>query len=88
MHDDFVAHGKKVIEKVRWEKPDQYLRVIASILPKELYVKPTDWSDVTDEELGDIIAALRSIAGTGLPPSSGNRTGAPKGKGASGRLPN
>jgi hypothetical protein len=31
LHDDFVEHGSKVIAKVREEKPDIYLKVIASI---------------------------------------------------------
>jgi len=38
MHDDFMKNGPAVIEAVRIEKPDQYLKVIASILPKEIDV--------------------------------------------------
>jgi hypothetical protein len=33
---DFTKNGKLAIETVRDEKPDQYLKVIASILPKEI----------------------------------------------------
>ena len=33
---DFTEHGVKAIETVRDEKPDQYLKVVASILPKEI----------------------------------------------------
>ncbi len=33
---DFAANGKQVIETVRTEKPDVYLKVVASILPKEI----------------------------------------------------
>lgn len=36
MHADFNAHGVEVIGTVRTEKPDQYLKVVASILPKEI----------------------------------------------------
>ncbi len=36
MLSDFEAHGIEVIERVRDEKPDQYLKVVASILPKEI----------------------------------------------------
>jgi len=35
MLKDFEAHGVEVVEAVRLDKPDQYLKVIASILPKE-----------------------------------------------------
>lgn len=36
MYDDFNKHGVLAVETVRAEKPDQYLKVIAAILPKEI----------------------------------------------------
>lgn len=36
MYADFQKHGVEAIVKVRDEKPDQYLKVVASILPKEI----------------------------------------------------
>lgn len=36
MQDNFAKNGSETIETVRVEKPDQYLKVVASILPKEL----------------------------------------------------
>lgn len=36
MYADFQQHGVVAIETVRTEKPDQYLKVVASILPKEI----------------------------------------------------
>ena len=36
LQEDFAANGIDAIATVRDEKPDQYLKVIASILPKEL----------------------------------------------------
>lgn len=49
---DFLKHGRDAIERVRQEKPDQYLKVIASLLPKDvnLSTAPSD-EDLTDEEL-------------------------------------
>jgi hypothetical protein len=38
LHDDFNQNGISAIERVRKEKPDIYVRVVASILPKELDV--------------------------------------------------
>ena len=35
MQQSFAKHGEETIETVRVEKPDQYLKVVASILPKE-----------------------------------------------------
>lgn len=34
--EDFNANGIAAIQTVREEKPDQYLKVIASILPKQI----------------------------------------------------
>lgn len=59
---DFVEHGAAVIEKVRLEKPDQYLKVIASILPKELTVNTNAIGDMSDDELEATLAAIQSIA--------------------------
>jgi hypothetical protein len=36
MQEDFAANGKVAVISVRETKPDQYLKVIASILPKEI----------------------------------------------------
>jgi len=45
LHEDFTEHGAAAIEQTRIEKPDAYLKVIASILPRELEVKETPFSD-------------------------------------------
>ena len=36
MAEDFAQHGKDAIEEVRQKRPHDYLKVVASILPKEL----------------------------------------------------
>src|SRR5215471_9553785 len=52
LHEDFVQHGAKVIEQVRTDKPDIYLKVIASILPRELHVKDGSLFDgMSNEQL-------------------------------------
>ena len=42
--DDFVEHGKKAIALVRQEDPSAYLRVCASVIPKEIDIR-TDSAD-------------------------------------------
>jgi hypothetical protein len=42
---DFKKHGKSVIERVREESPDVYLRLVAQLVPKDLDVKHS--GDVT-----------------------------------------
>ena len=58
MHEDFKANGVEAIIKVREEKPDQYLKVIASILPKELNVNVNDTDGMSDDELINRLRAL------------------------------
>jgi hypothetical protein len=60
MHADFEEHGANVIETVRKEKPDQYLKVVASILPKDLNVNINSMDDLTDEQLIQRIRSLDS----------------------------
>lgn len=60
MHDDFEAHGVAAIVQVRTEKPDQYLKVIASILPKDLNVNINQMDDLTDDQLIQRIRSLDS----------------------------
>lgn len=55
---DWEQHGVDVIVKVRTEKPDVYLKTVASILPQQLNVKVSEWDDLTDEQLDQRIASL------------------------------
>ena len=56
---DFQKHGKEAIERVRQEKPDQYLKVIASLLPKDINLStPPSDEDLTDDELRQRIRDL------------------------------
>ena len=62
LSEDFAAYGKAAIAQCRAEKPDAYLRIVASLFPKELEVKrPLD--DLSDEELENAIALLRQELG-------------------------
>ncbi|MFG1389077.1 DUF5681 domain-containing protein [Xanthobacter versatilis] len=56
LYADFEEHGAETIAAVRVEKPDQYLKVVASILPRE--VKVTTEVDLSDEELDQRIRQL------------------------------
>ena len=59
LHEDFQEHGMAAVVAVRTEKPDAYLKVIASLLPKEL--KITNESDLTDEQLIERIRQLDAV---------------------------
>jgi hypothetical protein len=49
--DDFERHGAEVIERVRIEKPEAYLKVIASLLPRDLNLNVSKYDHLSDEQL-------------------------------------
>lgn len=58
--DDFETNGKEAIVRVREADPSTYLRVCASLMPKEVEVsRPLD--DFTDDELRAAVECLRAI---------------------------
>jgi len=55
---DWTKHGKVVIEAVRTDRPEQYLKVVASILPKEMNLRVNDFDDLTDDQLARQLASI------------------------------
>lgn len=55
--DDFSQHGAAIIAKVRKSRPHEYLKIVASVIPREFDMKPpaSDIDDLTDEELAEIV---------------------------------
>jgi hypothetical protein len=59
---DFTEHGETAIQDARADDPMGYVRVVASLLPKEFVVeRPLD--GMSDEELAAAITELRSRLG-------------------------
>lgn len=58
---DWEEHGVATIEQVRDERPDQYLKVVASILPKDLNVNINPLEEATDDELVQRLRDLESV---------------------------
>ena len=61
MHADFAKHGSATIQMVRQERPHDYLKVVASVLPKEMNVTTSQLEEMSDDDLALGIAALQSI---------------------------
>jgi hypothetical protein len=61
LHADFEEHGVAVIQEVRKDKPHEYLKVVASLLPKELKIERVD--ELSDSELDQRIRQLAGIIG-------------------------
>ena len=49
------------IEKVRLGRPADYLKIIASIIPKEGNVRERSLEDMSDEELYAMLDMVRSL---------------------------
>ncbi|SFP34976.1 hypothetical protein SAMN03159463_04057 [Mesorhizobium sp. NFR06] len=61
---DFRAHGAGVIAAVRAEKPDQYLKVVLTLLPKDFSERVdadrTSLEQLSDEEIRSRIRGLET----------------------------
>ena len=62
LHADFEKHGANAIVEVRENKPDQYLKVIASILPKEIDLGENTVSALKESRDASVAAFLRAAA--------------------------
>lgn len=58
LYASWAEKGKDVIEKVIAEKPEQYLKVVASLLPRDLNVNINPMDDITDDQLIERVRSL------------------------------
>jgi hypothetical protein len=58
---DFGAHGAAVVARIREEKPEAYLKLVSSILPKVMNTAPGCMDGLSDEELIERIRALDAV---------------------------
>ncbi|ESZ22368.1 hypothetical protein NKH52_19270 [Mesorhizobium sp. M1066] len=58
---DFRAYGAGVIAQVRADKPDQYLKIVLSVLPKDFDAKINQMDSLSDDEIRSRIRALETI---------------------------
>ena len=63
--EDFAEHGHEAIVACREEKPTEYVKVIAGLLPKELRVQKDPVNEMSDEEIADVLDILRGIVARG-----------------------
>jgi hypothetical protein len=58
---DFAEHGEAAIKIMRMEEPSAYIRVIASLMPKEFTVTDNALGDMSDEELQQLLARAQAL---------------------------
>ncbi len=52
---DFAEHGQAAIVACREERPTDYVKVEACLLPKELLVRKDPVDELTDQEIADAL---------------------------------
>jgi len=64
---DFRTHGAGVIAAVRADKPDQYLKIVQSVLPKDLandlHASADTLESLSDDEIRRRIRGLEAVLG-------------------------
>lgn len=58
----WADEGAAVLKEARDERPMEFAKMVAGILPKELLVRHAPEDEMTDDELADTIAALAAVA--------------------------
>lgn len=79
LQQDFEAHGVEAIQTVRTERPQDYVKVIASLMPRDLNLNINNLDDATDDELvqrlRDLEATIRPFLGLEGSGDTGDGTG-------------
>ena len=81
--EDFTEHGRLAMEKVRLKQPGIYLRVIASLVPRELHMKNESLFDgMSNGQLDEVIESVRRVLASRTP--AGSTDGEQKASGGDG----
>lgn len=75
LYADWQSHGIETLARVREEKPADYVKVVASLLPKEVKIDNAPLSEMSDDELSRLIDVVRAAIGPA--PAIGEGEGAP-----------
>ena len=63
LSDDFARNGKKAIQACRRDDPAAYLRLVASLVPKELHLSQDNpLEQFSDEEIAALLQAASQLA--------------------------
>jgi hypothetical protein len=65
LQSHFAEHGEAAIAKVFEQNPYQYLRIIAALMPKVLPRENGDLEDMNDEQIRELLGAIRHVRARG-----------------------
>ncbi|MCP5081626.1 MAG: hypothetical protein GY948_08010 [Alphaproteobacteria bacterium] len=55
LYAEWQEHGAEALTAMREEKPAEFVKVVASVMPKELHLKNDPFKDISDEELANML---------------------------------
>ena len=62
LHEAFKEQGAAVIQRVIKEKPEQFLKVVAAVIPQEVHHTVEDYDQLSDDDLrAEFLAAAGAI---------------------------
>ena len=59
--DDWAEHGAGAIRIMRIERPSEYVKCVASILPKEFSLETGALTDISDDDIASYLAVLQRM---------------------------
>ena len=81
LYEHFLQHGAKAIERVYNSRPDVYVKVVASLMPKEFHFKnESAFEGLTDDKLDEVISSVRAVLLTSTPTEASGRAATPVSK--------
>jgi hypothetical protein len=57
---DFTRHGARIFPRLRKQRQQDYLKLVAAVLPQEYRLKEVSFQDVSDQELAAMLSVLRA----------------------------
>jgi len=57
--EDFEAHGEEAIRICRVERPNEYVKIVAGLMPRELDITNNTLTDIDDTQLVEFIEYIR-----------------------------
>lgn len=61
LQEAWAVKGKSVIEEVIAKRPQDFLKIVAYLLPKEMHIKTETIQELTDDELLSALNKLRQL---------------------------
>src|SRR5262249_24484330 len=81
LHDDFVSTGGGGIEKERLEVSETYLKLIASVVPREFHFRAQNaFEGMSDDDVTGLVDAARRALAARIAESGGAGSSTPSGE--------